>query len=253
MSGRLRGMKTLRFAIGLLVVVMGAGHWFAAEDACAAEGARNVTTVKRPAPVLRPPSSPLHQPPKWIGVTAEPIPDIVRSHLPKLMPGYGVMIQSVAKESPAAVAGLERSDIIVRADGQPVANPQELQAVLNRRNFGTQVRLDLIQKGISKTAYCIVLENMDADGAAAAAVAHERNPFRGLKGDKVTIQFSCPDAEGNMQTISATKLDQLGQRAQQDEEFRGKLQRMFDGLQQNQQGVTIVIRPSQELPAAPNP
>ncbi len=163
------------------------------------------------------------------------------------------MIQSVAKESPAAVAGLERSDIIVRADGQPLANPQELQAVLNRRNFGTQVRLDLIQKGVTKTAYCIVLENMDADGAVAAAVAHERNPFRGLKGDKVTIQFSCTDADGNSQMISATRLDQLGQRAQQDEEFRVKLQRMFDGLQQNPEGVTITIRPNQEQPAPPNP
>ncbi|MBI5685653.1 MAG: PDZ domain-containing protein [Verrucomicrobia bacterium] len=234
-------MKTLRFAIGLLL--MGTGHWFASGDACAAEGQRNGTAVKRP------PSSPLRQPPKWIGVKTEPIPDLVRSHLPKLTPGQGVMVQSVAKESPGAVSGLERSDIVVRADGQPVASPQEFQEILNRRNFGTQVRLDLIQKGIPKTAYCIVLEDMDADGAAAAA-AHERNPFRGLKGDKVTIQFSCPDAEGNMQTISATKLDQLGQRAQQDDEFRVKLQRMFDGLQQNPQGVTIVIRPSQEPPAA---
>lgn len=196
---------------------------------------------------------PLRQPPKWIGVTTEPIPDIVRSHLPKLPAGQGIMVQSIAKESPAAVAGLERSDVIVRADGQPVASPQEFQAVLNRRNFGTQMRLDLIQKGMTKTAYCIVLENMDADGASAAAAAHERNPFRGLKGDKVTIQFSCTDADGNSQMISATRLDQLGQRAQQDEEFRMKLQRMFDGLQQNPQGVTIMIRPNQEQPATTTP
>jgi hypothetical protein len=239
-------MKTSRFVFGLLMLAWTA-LWLASGNAGAAEGQRKATVVKRP------PSSPIHQPPKWIGINTEPIPDIVRSHLPKLMSGQGVMIQSVAKESPAAMSGLERSDIIVRADGQPVASPQEFQAVLNRRNFGTQVRLDLIQKGLTKTAYCIVLENMDADGAAAAAAAHERNPFRGLKGDKVSIQFSCPDADGNMQTISATKLDQLGQRAQQDDEFRVKLQRMFDGLQQNQQGVTIVIRPWQEQPAVANP
>jgi hypothetical protein len=240
-------MKTLRFVIGLLVMAVGAGPWLAAADAPATDGKRKAPTTKRPA------SNPLQQPPKWIGINTEPIPDIVRSHLPKLMPGQGVMIQSVAKESPAAMSGLERSDIIMRADGQPVASPQEFQVILNRRNFGTQVRLDLIQKGLTKIAYCIVLENMDADGAAAAAAAHERYPFRGLKGDKVSIQFSCADADGNMQTISATKLDQLGQRAQQDEEFRGKLQRMFDGLQQNQQGVTIVIRPWQEPPPAANP
>ena len=32
-----------------------------------------------------------------------------------------------------------------------------------------------------------------------------------------------------------------------------KLQRMFDGLQQNPQGVTIMIRPNQEQPAAATP
>jgi hypothetical protein len=216
-------------------------------EAGAAEGTRNATATKRPL------SKPLQQPPKWIGVKTESIPDLVRSHLPKLAPGQGVMVQSVAKESPGSMSGLERSDIIVRADGQLVATPQEFQEVLNRRNFGTQVRLDLIQKGVFKTAYCIVLEDMDVEGAAAAATAHERNPFRGLKGDKVTIQFSCTDAEGNLHSISATKLDQLGQRAQQDDEFRVRLQRMFDGLQQNQQGITIVIKPQQEQPAATNP
>jgi membrane-associated protease RseP (regulator of RpoE activity) len=237
-------MKTLRVVIGLFVIV---GCCLTLAEAGAAEGTRNATVVKRPL------STPLRQPPKWIGVKTEPIPDLVRSHLPKLVPGQGVMVQSVAKESPGAMSGLERSDIIVRADGQPVATPQEFQEVLNRRNFGTQVRLDLIQKGVSKTAYCIVLEDMDVEGAAAAATAHERNPFRGLKGDKVTIQFSCTDADGNLHSISATKLDQLGQRAQQDDEFRAKLQRMFDGLQQNQQGITIVIKPQQEQPAATNP
>ncbi|MFA5191533.1 MAG: PDZ domain-containing protein [Verrucomicrobiia bacterium] len=240
-------MKTLRFAGGLLVMMVGTGCWFGTGDVCAAEGQRDTAAVKQAPPM------PLRQPPKWIGVTTEPIPDIVRSHLPKLPAGQGIMVQSIAKESPAAVAGLERSDVIVRADGQPVASPQEFQAVLNRRNFGTQMRLDLIQKGMTKTAYCIVLENMDADGASAAAAAHERNPFRGLKGDKVTIQFSCTDADGNSQMISATRLDQLGQRAQQDEEFRMKLQRMFDGLQQNPQGVTIMIRPNQEQPATTTP
>jgi hypothetical protein len=234
-------MKTLRFVIGCLVVM---GCWLVLADVGAAEGPRNTTVVKRPL------SGPLRPSPKWIGVKAEPIPDIVRLHLPKLAAGQGVMVQSVAKESPGAMSGLERSDIIVRADGRPVGSPQEFQEALNRRNFGTQVRLDLIQKGIAKTAYCIVLEDMDVEGATAAAAAHERNPFRGLRGDKVSIQFSCPDADGNMQTISATKLDQLGQRAQQDDEFRIKLQRMFDGLQQNPQGVTIVIRPWQEQPAA---
>ena len=252
-AGKLRGRKPLWFATGLLVAIMAAGNWFAVEAVRGAEDQGNVTSGKRAVPKPLPPPSPHHPPLKWIGVTTAPIPDIVRAHLPKLPPEQGIMIQSVSKESPAAVAGLEHSDIIVRADGQAVADAEAFQAILNRRNFGTQVRLDLIQKGLPKTAYCIVLENMDAAGAVAAAAAQERNPFRGLKGDKVSIEFSCTGADGNSETVSATRLDKLGQRAQEDDAYREKLQRIFDGLQQNQQGITIVIRPYQGQPAATNP
>ena len=249
-AGKLRGRKPLWFATALLVASMATGSWFAVETVRGAEDQGNGASGKPAVPKPLPPPGSRHQPSKWIGVTTSPIPDIVRAHLPKLLPEQGIMIQSVSKEGPAAMAGLEHSDIIVRADGQAVADAESFQAVLNRRNFGTQVRLDLIQKGLPKTAYCIVLENMDAAGAATAAAAQERNPFRGLKGDKVSIEFSYTGADGTSETVSATRLDKLGQRAQEDDAYREKLQRIFDGLQQNQQGVTIVIRPYQEQPAA---
>lgn len=252
-ASKLCGVKSLGFAMGLLVAFVAAGSWFGVEAVRASEDPSNATTGKRTAPKPLPPPSPLQQPPKWIGITTVPIPDIVRAHLPKLPPELGIMIQSVSKESPAAVAGLEHSDIIVRADGQAVTDVEAFQTILNRRNFGTQIRLDLIQKGLPKTSYCLVLENMDAAGTAAATAAQERNPFRGLKGDKVSIEFSCMGADGNSETVSATRMDKLGQRAQEDDTFREKLQRIFDGLQQNQQGVTIVIRPYQEQPATTNP
>ncbi len=228
-------MKTLKLFV---LFLLPAWTTLAADNQAAATTSKSnrTTSVNRPLP------KPNQAPEKWIGVTANPIPDLVRSHLPNLQPGQGIVIESVAKDSPAVIAGLERSDIIVRADGQPVGSPQELQAILNRRNFGTQARLDLIHKGKPKTAYCIVLENLEHATAAAAAA---RNPFRGLKGEQVSAEFSCTDAEGRKLTVSVRTLNELGQKAQQDEEFRNKLQRMFDGLSQNPQGVTVVLRPAQ--------
>ncbi|MCX7824127.1 MAG: PDZ domain-containing protein [Verrucomicrobiae bacterium] len=189
---------------------------------------------------------------KWIGVTAGPIPDIVRSHLPNLPPDQGVMIHNIAKDSPAVIAGLERSDIILRVDGQPIGSPQDLQAMLNRRNFGTQARLDIIHKGAPKTVYCIVLEDLEKAAADAnKAAAEARNPFRGLKGEMVSAEFSCTDADGRRIAVSVPTLNELGKKAEQDEEFRSKLQRIFDSLLQNPQGVTVILRPAQPAPANP--
>lgn len=186
---------------------------------------------------------------KWVGIAAGPIPPMVRAHLRNIPENQGLMVFNVAKESPAVVAGMDRFDIILRADGQPVSSSQELQVAVSRRNFGTQLRLDLIQKGQPKTAYCIVLEKPEGEPESPA----NRNPFGALKPDNVSIQFGFTDGEGKRQVLSAKTLAEFGQKAQQDEEFRNRLQQMFQGLPQNRQGITIMLRPTegQPAPAAP--
>ncbi|MBI5394839.1 MAG: PDZ domain-containing protein [Verrucomicrobia bacterium] len=184
-----------------------------------------------------------------MGIAAGPIPQMARAHLPNVPENQGLMVFNVLKESPAVVAGLERYDIILRADGQPVSNSQELQQAVNRRNFGTQLRLDLIHKGQPKTAYCIVLEKPEGEPEPAA----HRNPFGALKPENVSIQFSFTDGEGKRQSLSARTLAEFGQKTQQDEEFRNRMQQMFQGLPQNRQGITIMLRPTEGPPAPPAP
>jgi len=198
-------------------------------------------------------------PEKWIGVSAAPVPEMVRAQLPGLPEGQGVMVFGVGKESPAVVAGLERFDVIVRADGQPVSTAQELQGILNKRNFGTQARLELIRKGAPKQIYVIVLEKPESE---AGGGGQGRSGIFGsdVRAENVSIQFTYTDASGKPQTIGAPTLAAFGQKAQQDEAFRNQMQQMFQGLQQNSQGITIQLRPapnaSESMPpggAAPNP
>lgn len=186
---------------------------------------------------------------KWVGINAGPIPPMVRVHLRNIPENQGLMVFGVAKESPAVVAGLERYDIILRADGKPLGSPQDLQQAVSSRNFGTQLRLDLIQKGQPKTAYCIVLEK--PEGELESPV--HRNPFGALKPDNVSIQFAFTDGDGKRQVLSAKTLAEFGQKSQQDEEFRSRLQQMFQGLPQNRQGITIMLRPTEGPPAPPAP
>ncbi len=188
-------------------------------------------------------------PEKWIGVIAAPVPEMVRAQLPNLPEGQGVMVFGVGKESPAMAAGLERFDVIVRTDGQPVSAPQDLQQILNKRNFGTQARLELIRKGATKQLYVIVLEKPEGEPGGGSG----RGGIFGsnMRPENVSIQFSYTDANGKQQTIGAPTLAAFGQKAQQDEAFRNQMQQMFQGLQQNPQGITIQLRPAQDTPPSP--
>jgi membrane-associated protease RseP (regulator of RpoE activity) len=193
-------------------------------------------------------------PEKWIGVIAAPVPEMVRAQLPNLPEGQGLAVFMVAKESPAMVAGLERFDVIVRADGQPVSSPQDLQQIINKRNFGTQARLELLRKGAAKQIYVIVLERPVGEAGGGGGPGGRGGIFgSNMRPENVSIQFSYTDANGRQQTIGAPTLAAFGQKARDDEAFRNQMQQMFQGLQQNPQGITIQLRPAQNAPASPPP
>jgi membrane-associated protease RseP (regulator of RpoE activity) len=192
-------------------------------------------------------------PEKWIGVVTAPVPEMVRAQLPSLPEGVGVTVFMVAKESPAMAAGLERFDVIMRVDGQPVSSPQDLQQIINKRNFGTQARLELIRKGAAKQLYVIVLEKPEGEAAGGGPGGRGGIFGSNLKPENVSIQFSFTDASGKQQTIGAPSLAAFGQKARDDESFRKQMQEMFQGLQQSGQGITIRLKPAQDAPASPPP
>lgn len=184
---------------------------------------------------------------KWIGVAVGPVAEMVRAQLSNLPGDQGLMVYHISKESPAVVSGLERFDIIMRADGKPLGTPQDLQEALNRRNFGTQIRLDLLHKGAPKQAYVIVLERP----AGEPESGHGGGPRGGMFGssvrpENISIQFAYTDASGQKQTLSAPTLVEFGQKAQQDENFRNQIQQMFQNLQHNSGGIAIQLRPVQK-------
>ncbi|MBI5685231.1 MAG: PDZ domain-containing protein [Verrucomicrobia bacterium] len=191
---------------------------------------------------------------KWIGAVTMPVPEMVRAQLPNLPEGQGAAVVMVAKESPAMAAGLERFDIIVRADGQPISSQQDLQQILNKRNFGTQARLELIRKGAAKQLYVIVLEKPEGEPGGGGGPGGRGGIFgSNMRPENVSIQFTFTDASGKQQTIGAPTLAAFGQKARDDEAFRNQMQQMFQGLQQNPQGITIRLRPAQNEPATPPP
>jgi S1-C subfamily serine protease len=61
----------------------------------------------------------------------------------------GVLVLRVAPETPAARAGLESGDVVVRANGAPVRTIAELRRAITRAEHG-EVRLDVVRRGAQR-------------------------------------------------------------------------------------------------------
>jgi serine protease DegS len=80
----------------------------------------------------------------WIGILPEDVDDSI-ARLAQLAHG-GVAVSAVLPQSPAAVAGLARGDIVDRIDGQPVRNSQDALARIARHRPGESVRVELSRR-----------------------------------------------------------------------------------------------------------
>lgn len=103
----------------------------------------------------------------WIGLLGGDISPELRSHLQlkELKVNQGVIVREVVPESPAAEAGLQNFDILLRANGEPVAGMRELSQLV--REVGPtkgQITLEIIRSGRQETVWVTPAER-PADAA----------------------------------------------------------------------------------------
>ena len=90
----------------------------------------------------------------------------------------GALVGSVAKGSPAAKAGLEPGDVILRVDGREIAASSELPALIAQMRPGTTVALDVWRHGKPVTLAATV----GADPQAATLAAADGGAAKGRLG-----------------------------------------------------------------------
>ena len=91
---------------------------------------------------------PQEQAPAWrIGVGVAPIEKDLRMHL-NIPEESGVMVKEVMPNGPAAKAKIKENDIILKANGKPVANMDQLREIVNAAGKNhAPIRLVVIQEG----------------------------------------------------------------------------------------------------------
>lgn len=101
----------------------------------------------------------------FLGVQIEELKSDVAEALELKKDQRGVIITDVTKDSPAANAGLRRSDVIVAIDGRSVASPQELRNAVAAKRPGSEAAVRIIREGKTETV-TVKLASLDVAQAA---------------------------------------------------------------------------------------
>jgi serine protease Do len=86
----------------------------------------------------------------WLGVAVRPVTahDVETAKLPE---SRGAVVEEVVSGSPAARAGLQKGDVLVAFNGQPVDAPSELTRRVAATPPGTRVEVTVVRGGERKT------------------------------------------------------------------------------------------------------
>jgi membrane-associated protease RseP (regulator of RpoE activity) len=82
----------------------------------------------------------------FLGVTTSHVTGALREQL-GLQKGFGLVVDFVAKDSPAEAAGLKVHDVLTKLDDQLLVNTEQLAALVRAKKAGDQVTLTLIRGG----------------------------------------------------------------------------------------------------------
>jgi serine protease Do len=143
-----------------------------------------------------------------IGVSVQSItPDLAQGL--RLPQDYGVLVNDVEPEGPAAEAGLKVMDIIASINGKNLDNASELERDLYRRELGEKISLDVLRDEDRLSIGVNVAERQDDPQRFADLVTPEKNTVSklGILGIAIDKQTSpmLPDLRKTYGVIVAAR------------------------------------------------
>ena len=86
------------------------------------------------------------KPQPFLGVMTAPVPPALAAQL-GLQEGFGVLVQDVLPDSPAAKAGVQKYDVLKLLNDQQLTDPNQLATLIRAAGKDAQVSLTVIRKG----------------------------------------------------------------------------------------------------------
>src|SRR6201986_408220 len=90
-----------------------------------------------------------------VAVSPRPLPPLTAQRLGRR---GGVQVMQVIDDSPAATAGLQRGDLLLELDGEPVTDASDLQRLMVHERIGREVAAVLLRDGAEKTVALVLDE-----------------------------------------------------------------------------------------------
>ena len=92
----------------------------------------------------------------WLGVAIVEASVEIIAKLP-IEPGTGLVVEQVIAASPAAVAGIQRNDVLARLNEQTLTTPAQLKTLVSHRKPGTQIELTYFRKGEKRKVVVVLM------------------------------------------------------------------------------------------------
>jgi serine protease Do len=144
----------------------------------------------------------------WLGVVIQNLDEGLAQSF-----GYddtdGVLVSDVQEDSPADRGGLKSGDIIVRFDGRPVENMDELRLRVAEKKPGEDVEVEIYRDGRDKTLE-IEIGALESDEVASTAVEASK-PDLGMTVRTVTPQIAAQlGYDEDVTGVVVTNVEPLG-------------------------------------------
>ena len=124
----------------------------------------------------------------YMGVSIQAVdPDMAKAF--GLTHGGGALISDVSPNSPAAKAGLQRGDIVLELNGQPVNGPDDLSVRISEMAPGTVAHLQIFRNGQNKDTD-VTLGESPEKGPAAESGQEQPAGLAGMQVQNLTPQIA---------------------------------------------------------------
>ena len=124
----------------------------------------------------------------WLGVNVSTVTEDLAKEL-GVKENTGAHVASVANNSPAAKAGIETGDVIMKFDGKDISSMRGLPRVVAQTPVGKSVDLEYIRKGQKRSTKVVVARLSDEEAALAdssgPAIGPDKSEEKKLMGMKL--------------------------------------------------------------------